>query len=151
MRKAEKAGVRVGRSTSFGPFWRVLEEHLAERFQVKPVHTQAEIELLASRFPAEIALYCACLGDEVLGGVVIYESAQVAHVKYISSTQRGRELGALDLLFERLISEQYAGKVWFDFGIATQDEGRTLNGGLAEQKEGFGGRAVVHDFYEVVL
>ena len=47
------------------------------------------------------------------------------------------------------VTEVYDGRRYFDFGISNEDGGRYLNRGLAAQKEGFGGRAVVHDFYEV--
>jgi hypothetical protein len=33
----------------------------------------------------------------------------------------------------------------FDFGTADECDGRYLNRGLIDQKEGFGARAVVHD------
>jgi hypothetical protein len=107
--------------------------------------------MLARRFPREIALFGAFRGSDWLSGVVVYESAPVAHVQYIASTAEGRELSSLDLLFERLIVQEYAEKAWFDFGSSTEDEGRTLNEGLVAQKEGFGARAVVHDFYDLDL
>ena len=40
---------------------------------------------------------------------------------------------------------------FYDFGIANEDEGWWLNEGLITQKEGFGGRAVVHEFYRLDL
>lgn len=80
---------------------------------------------------------------------MIYESTRVAHVQYIAASPRGRELGALDQLFVHLLDETYAAKDFFDFGISNEQDGRTLNRGLIEQKEGFGARAVVHDFYRL--
>jgi len=58
-------------------------------------------------------------------------------------------LGALDAVFSFLINEEYTDKAYFDFGISTEKEGHYLNEGLIAQKEGFGGRAVVHQFYEL--
>jgi hypothetical protein len=40
---------------------------------------------------------------------------------------------------------------YFDFGISNERGGRILNEGLADYKEGFGARAVAHDFYELML
>ena len=40
-------------------------------------------------------------------------------------------------------------KTYFDFGISTEENGRVLNSGLIDQKEGFGARGVVHDHYEL--
>lgn len=59
--------------------------------------------------------------------------------------------GALDCLLDWLITDVYKDKTWFDFGISCKQEGRYLNEGLAAQKEGFGARAVVHDFYRIEL
>jgi hypothetical protein len=50
-----------------------------------------------------------------------------------------------------LITEYYTGKRYFDFGISTEQEGRYLNRGMIENKEGFGGRAIVHDWFEIPL
>jgi lipid II:glycine glycyltransferase (peptidoglycan interpeptide bridge formation enzyme) len=36
-----------------------------------------------------------------------------------------------------------------DFGISTELDGRQLNAGLIDYKEGFGARAVNYDFYEM--
>jgi hypothetical protein len=124
---------------------------LAERHGVRPVHTAAELKLLASRFPDNIRLFAASRAGEMLAGVVIYESAQVAHAQYIGANDEGRRVGASDLIFDRLINDYYAQKKYFDFGISTEDAGRRLNEGLAENKQGFGARAVVHDFYELDL
>lgn len=41
---------------------------------------------------------------------------------------------------------------WYlDFGISNENDGRYLNLGLIEQKEGFGARTVVHDFYRLTV
>jgi len=48
-----------------------------------------------------------------------------------------------------LLTGPYRNKTYFDFGISNEQQGRFLNRGLIEQKEGFGGRAVVHDFYRL--
>jgi hypothetical protein len=147
-RKALRAGVRVLEGTDYAAFWRVLEAHLRERYDAAPVHSLAEIELLASRFPGAVRLHVALDGDEVVAGCVVFASTQVAHVQYIAADARGRRVGALDKLFFELIEDVYAGWRYFDFGASTLRQGRELNEGLAFQKEGFGGRTVVHDFYE---
>jgi hypothetical protein len=81
----------------------------------------------------------------------MFNSSQVAHVQYISTSPRGREVGALDLLFATLIERDYVNQAYFDFGISNEHDGRILNVGLVEQKEGFGARAVAHDYYEITL
>jgi hypothetical protein len=150
-RKAEKAGLVFGRSQDWPGFWRLLEGVLAERHAAAPVHSLDEIQLLAGRFPHEIALFTAEAGGEAQAGVVMFRSAQVAHAQYIAAGLAGREAGALDGLFEHLIGLHATSHRYFDFGISNTDQGRTLNEGLVRQKEEFGGSAVAHDFYRVDL
>jgi hypothetical protein len=149
VKKALAAGLAVRRTADLALFWPILEENLRRRHGVRPVHTLSEIQLLQQRFPENIKLFAVYQQESLLAGVVVYEHPRVAHAQYISSNEVGRRLGALDLLFDHLISEYYQHHAYFDFGISTQDEGRVLNVGLSEQKEGFGARAVVHDFYEI--
>jgi hypothetical protein len=146
--KARASQLVVRQSTDLEAFWPILEVNLQQRHGVRPVHSLAEIRLLRQRFPDNIKLFAAYRGDALFAGVLIYENRRVAHAQYISAGPEGKQLGALDLVFDHLISEAYRGHDYFDFGISTEEQGRVLNIGLSEQKEGFGGRAVVHDFYE---
>jgi hypothetical protein len=150
-RKAQKAGLTFQRSTDWPGFWRLLEGVLAERHGAAPVHSLAEIELLAGRFPDHIALHVAADASGPLAGVVMFGSAQVAHAQYIAAGQTGRETGALDGLFDHLIGLHAPTHRYFDFGISNTDQGRVLNEGLMRQKEEFGASAVVHDVYRVEL
>ena len=148
VKKARAAGVEVTASDRWADFWGVLDANLRARHGVGPVHSLEEIKLLYSRFPDAIRLFVALDSGGVVAGAVLYDTPRVAHVQYISASDRGRELHALDALFDHLLSGVYADKQWFDFGISNEDGGRMLNVGLIEQKEGFGARAVAHDFYE---
>ncbi|MGD1089476.1 MAG: GNAT family N-acetyltransferase [Verrucomicrobiota bacterium] len=149
IKKATSLGVRIVQETSFQPFWeRVLTSQLAARYGVKPVHTLEEITLLASRFPEQIKQFSAYCGDEIVAGTTIYETPTVAHAQYGAVTKKGRQIGAHAYLFSSLI-EQYKDKRFFDFGISNEFNGRTINQGLLDWKEGFGGRSYMHDFYEV--
>jgi hypothetical protein len=150
-RKALRAGVRVERSTDFASFWPLLERGLLWRHGVSPVHTLEEISLLAGRFPDHIKLFLALAGTTAVAGTVIYETPFVAHAQYIGSDDRGREVGALDLLFEELIGTAYRDMPYFDFGISTEADGAELNDGLIEYKEGHGATATVYDFYRIEL
>lgn len=149
--KAAKGAIEIRRSERFAEFMRVEEENLASKHGVKPVHTTAEILLLASRFPDNLKLYEASRGNELLAGVIIYETAEVAHVQYSATAPAGRNEGAFDGLIDHLFRETYAHKRYFDFGISTEQGGRFFNEGLARNKEGFGGRAVMYDAYEIRL
>ena len=115
------------------------------------MHTAGELALLAARFPGAIRLFVALREGTLLGGVVVYETAVVAHAQYIGATDEGRAAGAVDAVVDHLLSDVYAGHRYFDFGISTEDAGRVLNEGLARNKESFGGRGVAYDHYALSL
>jgi lipid II:glycine glycyltransferase (peptidoglycan interpeptide bridge formation enzyme) len=108
-----------------------------------------EITMLASRFPAHIRQFSAYHGKRIVAGTTIYETQTVAHAQYIAVSEEGDKKGALDLLFAWLLDERYKSKCFFDFGICNEEEGRKVNHGLLAWKEGFGGRSICHDFYEI--
>ena len=148
--RARHLGVRVVQETAFQTFWeQVLVPQLAERYGVQPVHTVAEITLLASRFPENIKQFSAYCGDEIVAGATIYETPTVAHTQYSAVSGHGRRLGAQAFLFGWLINEYYRDKRFFDFGISNESDGRAINHGLLDWKEGFGGRSYMHDFYDI--
>jgi hypothetical protein len=151
IKQGQKSGLEIRPTQDYETFAAMVAHVLATRHGLKPVHTAAELRLLAGRFPNNIKLFAAGRGEEMLAGVLIYESKWVAHAQYISSTDEGREIGAPDLLLDYLISEQYSEKRYFDFGISTEQSGRHLNKGLIENKEGFGARTLLYDVYEMTL
>ena len=148
VKRAEDAGVVVEVSQDFDAFWPVLEANLLTNHQVHPVHTVDEMKLLHSRFPKHIVLYTATLNGEVVGGVVMYLTPQVAHAQYSSATPEGKRLGVLDAIYDRIMHQDLKDYPYFDFGKSTEDAGHILNEQLVFQKEGFGGRAVCYDTYE---
>ena len=151
VKKARQQGLTTSRSGDVAAFWRILSEVLREFYGTRPVHSLEEILLLSGRFPENIKLY-GCFGrEQLLAGVLIYETALVARAQYIASSQEGRESGALDLLFDYLLGEVYRDKLYFDFGSSDEDNGRRLNHGLMEHKEGFGARGVALDQYVIDL
>ncbi len=151
IRKALHDGVEIVESDDFARFWPLLTANLDEKYKAAPVHTLAEISLLALRFPDRIRLHLAVKGAEVLAGTVIYLSDTVAHTQYISASPEGKRDGALDLLFDRLINDVYASRRYFDFGTSNEDGGRYLNESLIYQKEGFGARAIAYDTWRIPL
>lgn len=151
-KKAVKNGLSVRQSDDFKTYIDLLTKVLEEHHGTKPVHTAGELELLASRFPDVIKLYAAYDANNTMqAGSVIFDYKQTVHAQYIANSNEGRELGALDLVFDYLINEYSVNKKYFDFGISTEDGGKFLNNGLISQKEGFGGRGIVYDFYELEI
>jgi hypothetical protein len=148
VRRARDQGLEVGRSLDVRAFMAIEEENLRKKYNVRPTHTAAEMELLAGCFPDNIRLYAAGRGGAMLGGVIVYSGPRVAHAQYIAATDEGRRLGAVDAVMDLLLNNVYADVPYFDFGISTEEGGRYLNGGLIDYKESYGARAVACDFYE---
>lgn len=147
--RARDAGVVVGEDGRIEEYMALLRAVLLDRHGVDPVHTEAEMRLLADRFPDNIRLFTARREGDLLGGVLVYETVRVAHAQYIATGPEGRELGAGDMVFDHLLTEVYQ-DTCFDFGISNERNG-DLNPGLMRNKEGFGARAVVHDRYLLEL
>jgi hypothetical protein len=151
IKQALKNGLEVRRSDDFRSFMAIEEQVLEEKHNLRPVHSTEEIQVLAERFPENIKLFSAYGNNTMLAGVLVYEGDTVAHAQYIAANDEGKQKGALDLILEYLINDYYRHKDYFDFGISTEDDGRYLNSGLIENKQSFGARAIVHDFYELAL
>lgn len=149
--KAAKNGLTIRESEDWPGYWDVLTRRLLSTHDTAPVHALEEIEMLRKRFPANIKLFAAFEGDTIVGGVVIYETERVARAQYITTSERGQALGALDLIFTELLAGEYNKKPYFDFGTSDEEDGRRVNRGLIDQKEGYGGRVVAHDHYEMHL
>lgn len=149
VKKARKMGLEVRESKDYERYISLLTDVLVARHNVRPPHTAAELRLLASRFPETIKLFCAYKGDAMLAGVLIFDTPQVVHAQYIANSEEGRNVGALDLVMEYLINTYSLHHKYFDFGISTEDGGWMLNEGLVGQKEMFGGRGVIYDFYQM--
>lgn len=145
--KALRNNVSINCNNDFEAFWDVLDNNLINKYGVHPVHTINEIKLLASRFPKNIMLYTAQKAGNIIGGTVLYITNQVVHVQYISASSEGKQTGAIDAIFYRIIHNDFAGYRYFDFGKSTEDYGHMLNETLIYQKEGFGGRGVCYDTY----
>ena len=149
VRKAINNQLICSESTDFHSFWKVLETNLGSKYEVKPVHTVLEIQYLRQLFPENIKLYIVNKGEDMVAGTVVYIYKHIVHVQYISANEEGKELGALDLLFDYLIHTQFATYDYFDFGYSTEQMGNYLNANLLFQKEGFGGRGVIYPIYEL--
>jgi hypothetical protein len=148
--KGKKAGIDLRSCDNFSSFHNLLSSVLI-KFNAIPTHSLAELVLLHSKFPNQIILYEALLGSELLAGAVIFDFGDTVHAQYLAASDNGREIGALDYLLAHLIENIYNNRSYFSFGISTEDSGQGLNAGLIAQKEGFGARTVVHDFYDWIL
>ncbi|RDV13805.1 GNAT family N-acetyltransferase [Pontibacter diazotrophicus] len=147
--RISNAGIELRQSDDFSTFMEMERALLMEKYNKLPVHTAAEMMHLAASFPEQIKLYGAYEAGEMHAGIIIYETKTVAHCQYTASTAYGRSISALDALTDYLITKAYPHKKYFDFGISTEQQGQHLNKGLVRNKESYGARTVVHDFYEL--
>jgi hypothetical protein len=148
--KARKAGIECRVGAHPDDFHALLCEVL-QRHGVSPTHSLQELYLLQARFPGQIVLHEARREGVLLAGVLVYDFGAVVHTQYLAASQEGRHLNALSFLLAELIDREYADRRYLSLGISTEQQGAVLNEGLVAQKEHFGARAVVHDFYEWVL
>lgn len=149
LRKAQNLQLNCSHSIDFDAFWEILASNLGAKYEVRPVHSVEEIKYLHRLFPENIQLYTVGKGPDILAGVVLYICKKIVHVQYISAGYEGKELGALDMLFDYLINTLYTDFDYFDFGQSTEQMGHVLNENLLFQKEGFGGRGIVYPVYEI--
>lgn len=151
LRNAHEAGLRVVANDSMETFWPLLEENLRKRFNASPVHTLEEMLLLKSRFPNDIIQYNVYEGEHIVGGITFYIMGQVLHGQYSGTNDRGKETGAMEAIYERVMMNDFKPLRYLDFGTSNEEGGRILNEGLIAHKEGYGGRTVVYDTYEWTL
>ena len=131
---------------SLREFWQLLRDYLAGQ-HCEPDESFDDLRSLMEHFHREIKLYLVRYGRRVVAGVLIYETRQVASVRYLAADDEGLQLGALDLLLRHLITERYKQVPFMDVTpcLSCPSSGLTL---LAED---FGGRAVCYDTYTVSL
>ncbi|MBR5349658.1 MAG: GNAT family N-acetyltransferase [Prevotella sp.] len=152
VKKAVDYQLRVEESTDYAAFWQVLTDNLQQKYHAHPIHSLAEIMMLHERFPHNIRLFVVRKDKQVVGGTVLYLSQHIVKTQYISANDDGKKMGALDLLFDSLLTKFASeGMHYFDFGTSNIPENNELNESLIHQKEGFGGRAVCYDTYSWTL
>lgn len=151
LRKAKNSGVKVQVCDEFESFWDILNENLLNNHGVKPVHTVDEIRKLHALFPENIVLVSSRVNDRMVAGTVLFVMGDLIHVQYISANTEGKQIGAIDLLFDEIINSLFPNIATIDFGHSNEDSGNYLNERLIFQKEGFGGRGVVYETFHYKL
>lgn len=149
---AMRSRLHITEEEKFETFWNILQSRLQNKYGVTPVHSIEEITLLKQRFPNNIKLMCVTDSNGcMLGGAVLFVTGKVVHMQYSATTEEGRRVSALDILYEHIIENCFTDKEFFDFGVSVEDGGRYLNSGLIAYKERLGGRAVMYDTYIIDL
>lgn len=151
VKKAQRFKLEIVEDDDFDSFWKtILVPNLKDTYNVAPVHSLEEITELKKKFPHNIRQFNVFDGNEILAGCTVFEAKHVAHLQYISTNKKVKK-GALDYLICQLMTNVYKSKVYFDFGISNENDGKHINMGLLNWKQSFGASSLVHDFYEVEL
>lgn len=149
--RAKREGVVIEQSNDFESFINLENSVLSEHHNTKAVHSAKELELLHSRFEEEIQLWVAKYNGEIIAGTLLFIYPNVVHTQYMAANVKAREIGGLDLLIKTVMDIYSQSHTYFDFGISTEDNGKYLNEGLISQKEGFGGRTICYQTWEILL
>ena len=149
--RAKREGVTIEESTDFDTFINLENEILSKYHNTKAVHNAEELKLLKSRFEKEIQLWIAKYQGQIIAATLLFVYDKVVHTQYMAANDKAREIGGLDYLIKTLIDKFKESKVYFDFGISTEDNGEILNEGLISQKEGFGARTISYHTWEIDL
>lgn len=151
LKKGKAAGIEIVTGMNLiDQFWIVLTDNLLIKHGATPTHSIEEIKYLAERFRENIMLIGAIAETELVAGTIIFTSHCAHHAQYIASTENGRRLGALDVVFDFAITKAREDLMrWFDFGISTSGRNADLNEGLHAFKSEFGGGGVCYDQYRI--
>jgi hypothetical protein len=150
LKRSENINLEIKTCDIFDRFWNeVLTPMLIFKYNTLPVHSLDEIKKLAISNPGRIEQHSVYIGDEIIAGTTIFINKNVIHSQYIAANEDGYDVCALDFLFSHLIKKVYSNCKYFSFGISNENQGRYLNVGMVEWKEGFGARTWVHDFYTI--
>ena len=145
--KAKRFDLIVERQSDFDAFWeQVLIPNLQSRHKVAPVHTSSEISYLHSQFNTEIRQYNVTHEGKIIAGTTLFLTGNVIHAQYISANEKGKEMGALDFLFDQIIVEFSASNFRFlNLGTVNENQGKITNMGLAMWKEEFGAKGYLQE------
>jgi len=150
--RAKREGIEVREVIDKGEFEEFLymeNEILEKRHGTHAVHSPDELYMLYQNFPYNIKLFGAFKDCQLIAGSVVYVYEKAIHTQYMAANDQAREIGALDLVIDVIIRNYRNTKNWLDFGVSTENGGKYLNEGLISQKEGFGGRTIVYEIWNL--
>lgn len=148
--KAIRNGLTIKIEKTFDRFWNeILIPNLEHKHGVQPVHSLAEIELLATRFPDNIEQVNVYKGDELVAGTTVFTTKTTVHPQYVSGNFSKNTDGSLDLAYDFIINHYKKDRRYFDFNISSENNGTALNSGLIFWKESCGARTFTADTYTV--
>ncbi len=124
------------------------------KLNLPAVHNLNELlDLKFNRFPDHIEFYGVFYNDKIISGSMLFLfDERVVHTQYLSCNDAYSEMFPMVYLIYHLIEIAISKKKSiFSFGICTEHQGRYLNLGLANFKEGFGAEYCINRSYEKLL
>ena len=150
--KAKKlSNIDVCLNIPFDDVYIKLQKSLSERHNISPTHNLDELKLIKDLFPKEIYPIVAVLNNEILAGAIIFESGLITHTQYLFNTNQGMQLGALDLVIDKLIQKIKGNSRYLSFGSSSEKHGKYVNMGLLRFKEEFGSTIQLGKTFELNL
>ena len=142
LKKVELSAELVIVNKGLSSFWQnILIPNLYDKFQISPVHTYSEIELLNSIFKENIVFYGVELNNELQAGVLLFITDTTVHFQYSSGNDERNNTNALDFLFDFIIRKYKTAK-YISFGSSATDKRLLIDSGLAYWKESFGAHLI---------
>jgi Acetyltransferase (GNAT) domain len=125
-------------------FLRVFHDTYA-RHGVEATHTPEEIRDLLQRFPDQVRIHLAMLGEIPIAGLLVFRlTASVAYTFYICSNSKyAHEHGAAFVIAKLIDRLSNAGFRYIDFGPSASDQ--KFNKGVSFFKEGLGAAGQCRD------
>jgi len=146
--KAVRNGLTVSVDTNFEGFWNeILIPNLHDKYNVTPVHTLEEMQLLAKSFPQHIQQVNVYKGAKIVAGTTVFLTKTTIHPQYVSANTDKNAFGSLDLLYDFIVNTFRDDKWYFDFNTSSEENGALLNSGLLFWKESCGARTFTADNY----
>tara|TARA_A100001011_G_C14297493_1_gene839139 strand:+ start:40 stop:978 length:939 start_codon:yes stop_codon:yes gene_type:complete len=150
-KRALKSGFSLSESNDSSRVIDIVGKNLKDKYNLIPVHTSKELNLLKSRFPENIEFFELVYEREIVGGAILYLNEDIVHMQYITCKQEVKRLRGLDFLVLSIYKKFKDKYVWLNYGVSTENNGRFLNKSLIKSKEEFGFNAVCYDTYEILI
>ena len=149
-KKAAKSGCQMVETRNSEAILNIVNEGLSGKYSTTAVHTFSEMNYLSNKFKKNIRIFDLIIDGECEGGAILYVSDKCVHAQYIATSAKAKSCRGLDFIIVECFS-RFQEVLWFDFGISTENDGRTLNYNLIKAKEEFNMSAVCYDTYIINL
>jgi hypothetical protein len=119
--------------------YKICQATLQSRHNTNPVHTLEDLNYLVNVLPDNIRITICYIDGMLASALILFVNQNAAIVQYWGSTDRGRELNALDpLVVDALEWCRREELSWFVPGVSTSESGMKVDNGIYEYKLSIG-------------